>query len=201
MSALESENVKLEYEFCQSKTIPEFDKHRIAGVAGAGVCTVCATDWLLAKMEDKVFVFSQQTIWEKARQIQEVLNSGRFDPEALYKNPLASKLQPNTKAETSFESDEDKGGKKIANLLDKHGHLIIRLSGKIGEGSHALALFKKARGKYYMFDPNFGSYEASKKDGVADWWKELVAYVRPGKGSYKNILGYTDVFPFDKKKK
>ena len=189
MSALTSNNFKLEYEFSQSQTT--FQNLNDQVIAAGGVCTVCATYWLLAKMEDKVFVFSQQTIWEKARQIQEALNSGRFDPEALYKDPLASKLQLNTTAEASFFTGETKGGNVIATLLENHGHLIICLSGD-DEGSHALALFKKANGKCYMFDPNFGSYEASKTKDVAEWWKKLVK-------RYENILNYAQIFPFDKR--
>jgi len=192
MSVLTSKNFKLEYEFCQSKTFPDLNKQVIAA---GGVCTVCATDWLLAKMDDKAFVFSQQTIQEKSRQIEAIMKGSR-DLEGLFKEPLASKLELNTNAKVSFTTDKDKGD-VVANLLKTHGHLIVRLDGN--KGSHALALFKKAGGKYYMFDPNFGSYEASEKKGVAEWWKELVTYNRPGKGCYENILIRTQLFPFDTK--
>ena len=152
MSALKSKNFKLEYEFSQSQTT--FQNLNDQVIAAGGVCTVCATDWLLAKMDDKAFVFSQQTIQEKSRQIEAIMKASK-DPDDLLKVPLASKLQLNTNARASFSTSDKNGGDVIANLLETHGHLIVRLF--CNKGSHALALFKNAGGKYYMFGPNLGS--------------------------------------------
>ena len=57
----------MEYSFCQTDTFPELDRQvRDAG----GVCSVCAIDWVLGKLEGQPFIFSAATVSEKSRQFK-----------------------------------------------------------------------------------------------------------------------------------
>jgi hypothetical protein len=166
----ESKSYELEYSFCQTDTFDDLDQD----VRRAhGVCTVCATDWLAAKAAGKQFVFSAQTVSEKARLVETCKNL-----DELYTLPLSSQMQLRNKRGVGFTVAD---GQAIATSLDTYRCAIIHISG--ADGSHAIAVCK-VEGMYYMFDSNFGSYKAKNAKGVAEWWFKLVTQVRDGRGMY-----------------
>lgn len=179
----------LVYGFCQTDTFGHLD---MSVRQAHGVCGICATDWLNAKATGGSFIFSMQTVWQKARLINEASNLTE-----MYTLPLAP-LQLGNVAQVPFTAA---GGQTIAATLANHPYLILHLGAGLNgvSSTHALAV-AKVDGKYYMFDSNFGEYKCSYAKGVATWWANIVTCIRADKpnGSkrYTDWASQADVLPF-----
>ena len=190
----------LEYSFCQTDTFPDLNT---AVSAEHGVCSICSINWLLSKIANQPFTFSNRAIFDN-RQLytNKNPNFGAVYFAALIKDRRfrANQRGPETAVTLNYS-----GGEGIATTLRTHAGALIHvgqgLSRRTAGSAHVLAVYRRS-GKYYMFDPNFGSYTCSYERGVANWFNNIVTRNRPpvgtqpAKGKYSDWAAGADVLSY-----